>query len=168
MNSPRLYATFLLWMLSELFEQPPEIGDPENPVFFDEAHLLFNEAPKVLVERIELVVRLGSKGVGVYQTQTRWTFLTRCWLTTGPVLSRAPSPRETKAVKATAQTSQKPGWTLKPPSPSWPGEALISLLDEKKSPTVTRACLWCTPGSQIGPRPAQRQALLTTSGGRRV
>ncbi|HRO54434.1 MAG TPA: DUF853 family protein, partial [Alicycliphilus sp.] len=70
MNSPRLYATFLLWMLSELFEQLPEIGDPEQPklvFFFDEAHLLFNEAPKVLVERIELVVRLvRSKGVGVY------------------------------------------------------------------------------------------------------
>ncbi|WP_287985180.1 helicase HerA-like domain-containing protein, partial [Diaphorobacter sp.] len=70
MNSPRLYATFLLWMLSELFEQLPEIGDPEKPklvFFFDEAHLLFNEAPKVLVERIELVVRLvRSKGVGVY------------------------------------------------------------------------------------------------------
>ena len=70
MNSPRLYATFLLWLLSELFEQLPEIGDPEQPklvFFFDEAHLLFNEAPKALVERIELVVRLvRSKGVGVY------------------------------------------------------------------------------------------------------
>ena len=70
MNSPRLYATFLLWMLSELFEQLPEIGDPEKPklvFFFDEAHLLFNEAPKALIERIELVVRLvRSKGVGVY------------------------------------------------------------------------------------------------------
>src|SRR5947207_9918961 len=70
MNSPRLYSTFLLWMLSELFERLPEIGDPDKPklvFFFDEAHLLFNDAPKVLLERIELVVRLvRSKGVGVY------------------------------------------------------------------------------------------------------
>src|SRR5215218_9028867 len=70
MNSPRLYATFLLWILAELFEQLPEIGDPEKPklvFFFDEAHLLFNEAPKALIERIEQVVRLiRSKGVGVY------------------------------------------------------------------------------------------------------
>ena len=70
MNSPRLYATFLLWMLSELFETLPEVGDPDQPklvFFFDEAHLLFNDAPKALLERIELVVRLvRSKGVGVY------------------------------------------------------------------------------------------------------
>jgi hypothetical protein len=103
MNSPRLYATFLLWMLSELFETLPEVGDPEKPklvFFFDEAHLLFNEAPKVLVERIELVVRLvRSKGVGVYfVTQNPLDIPTPCWPSWATACSTrcAPSPRATR------------------------------------------------------------------------
>ena len=97
LNSPRLYATFLLWMLSEVFERLPEVGDLEKPklvFFFDEAHLLFNEAPKVLVERIELVVRLvRSKGVGVY-----FVTPTACWRSwaTGCSMPCAPSPRATR------------------------------------------------------------------------
>ena len=118
MNSPRLYATFLLWMLSELFEQLPEIGDPEKPklvFFFDEAHLLFNEAPKVLVERIELVVRLvRSKGVGVYfVTQNPLDIPDSVLAQLGNRVQhalRAFTPRDQKAVKATATTMrQKPG-----------------------------------------------------------
>jgi DNA helicase HerA-like ATPase len=129
MNSPRLYATFLLWMLSELFETLPEIGDPEKPklvFFFDEAHLLFNEAPKVLVERIELVVRLvRSKGVGVYfVTQNPLDIPDSVLAQLGNRVQhalRAFTPRDQKAVKATAKPCAKsPGWTSKPPSPSWP------------------------------------------------
>jgi hypothetical protein len=103
LNSPRLYATFLLWMLSELFETLPEIGDPDKPklvFFFDEAHLLFDEAPKVLVERIELVVRLvRSKGVGVYfVTQNPLDIPTACWPSwaTGCSTRCAPSRRATR------------------------------------------------------------------------
>ena len=110
LNSPRLYATFLLWMLSELFEQLPEIGDPDKPklvFFFDEAHLLFNEAPKVLVERIELVVRLvRSKGVGVYfVTQNPLDIPDSVLAQLGNRVQhalRAFTPRDQKAVKATA------------------------------------------------------------------
>jgi DNA helicase HerA-like ATPase len=118
MNSPRLYATFLLWMLSELFETLPEIGDPEKPklvFFFDEAHLLFNEAPKVLIERIELVVRLvRSKGVGVYfVTQNPLDIPDSVLAQLGNRVQhalRAFTPRDQKAVKATATTMrQKPG-----------------------------------------------------------
>ncbi len=118
MNSPRLYATFLLWMLSELFETLPEIGDPEQPklvFFFDEAHLLFNEAPKVLVERIELVVRLvRSKGVGVYfVTQNPLDIPDSVLAQLGNRVQhalRAFTPRDQKAVKATATTMRpKPG-----------------------------------------------------------
>ena len=112
LNSPRLYATFLLWMLSELFEQLPEVGDLEQPklvFFFDEAHLLFNEAPKVLVERIELVVRLvRSKGVGVYfVTQNPLDIPDSVLAQLGNRVQhalRAFTPRDQKAVKATAQT----------------------------------------------------------------
>jgi DNA helicase HerA-like ATPase len=118
MNSPRLYATFLLWMLSELFEQLPEIGDLEKPklvFFFDEAHLLFNDAPKVLIERIELVVRLvRSKGVGVYfVTQNPLDIPDSVLAQLGNRVQhalRAFTPRDQKAVKATATTMrQKPG-----------------------------------------------------------
>jgi DNA helicase HerA-like ATPase len=118
MNSPRLYATFLLWMLSELFEQLPEIGDPEQPklvFFFDEAHLLFTDAPKALIERIELVVRLvRSKGVGVYfVTQNPLDIPDTVLAQLGNRVQhalRAYTPRDQKAVKATAETMrQKPG-----------------------------------------------------------
>ena len=174
MNSPRLYATFLLWMLSELFEQLPEIGDPEKPklvFFFDEAHLLFNEAPKVLVERIELVVRLvRSKGVGVYfVTQNPLDIPDSVLAQLGNRVQhalRAFTPRDQKAVKATAQTMrQKPGLDIETAITELAvGEALVSLLDEKGRPTVTERVFVLPPGSQIGPiLPAQRQALLASS-----
>ena len=174
MNSPRLYATFLLWMLSELFEQLPEIGDPEQPklvFFFDEAHLLFNEAPKVLVERIELVVRLvRSKGVGVYfVTQNPLDIPDSVLAQLGNRVQhalRAFTPRDQKAVKATAQTMrQKPGLDIETAiSELEVGEALISLLDAKGRPSVTERVFVLPPGSQIGPiTTAQRQALLQSS-----
>jgi uncharacterized protein len=174
MNAPRLYATFLLWMLSELFEQLPEIGDPEQPklvFFFDEAHLLFNEAPKVLVERIELVVRLvRSKGVGVYfVTQNPLDIPDSVLAQLGNRVQhalRAYTPRDQKAVKATAQTMrQKPGLDIEAAITELAvGEALVSLLDAKGRPGITERVYVLPPGSQIGPiTPAQRQALLTRS-----
>eukprot|EP01030_Chromulinospumella_sphaerica_P008216 gene8216-8040_t len=147
MNSPRLYATFLLWMLSELFEQLPEIGDPEQPklvFFFDEAHLLFNEAPKVLIERIELVVRLvRSKGVGVYfVTQNPLDIPDSVLAQLGNRVQhalRAFTPRDQKAVKATATTMrQKPGLDIETAITELAvGEALVSFLDAKGRPSVT-------------------------------
>ncbi len=174
MNAPRLYATFLLWMLSELFEQLPEVGDLEQPklvFFFDEAHLLFNEAPKVLVERIELVVRLvRSKGVGVYfVTQNPLDIPDAVLAQLGNRVQhalRAFTPRDQKAVKATAQTMrQKPGLDIESAITELAvGEALISLLDAKGRPSVTERVYVLPPGSQIGPiTPEQRQALLQNS-----
>ena len=174
LNSPRLYATFLLWMLSELFEQLPEVGDLEQPklvFFFDEAHLLFNEAPKVLVERIELVVRLvRSKGVGVYfVTQNPLDIPDSVLAQLGNRVQhalRAFTPRDQKAVKATAQTMrQKPGLDIETAITELAvGEALISLLDSKGRPSVTERVYVLPPGSQIGPiTPEQRQALLKNS-----
>ena len=174
MNSPRLYATFLLWMLSELFEQLPEIGDPEKPklvFFFDEAHLLFNDAPKVLIERIELVVRLvRSKGVGVYfVTQNPLDIPDTVLAQLGNRVQhalRAFTPRDQKAVKATASTMrQKPGLDIEAAITELAvGEALVSLLDEKGRPSVTERVFVYPPGSQLGPiTPAQRQVLLQTS-----
>lgn len=174
MNSPRLYATFLLWMLSELFEQLPEIGDPEKPklvFFFDEAHLLFNEAPKVLIERIELVVRLvRSKGVGVYfVTQNPLDIPDSVLAQLGNRVQhalRAFTPRDQKAVKATAQTMrQKPGLDIETAITELAvGEALVSLLDAKGRPGITERAYVLPPGSQIGPiTPQQRQALLQAS-----
>ena len=174
MQSPRLYATFLLWMLSELFETLPEVGDLEKPklvFFFDEAHLLFADAPKVLIERIELVVRLvRSKGVGVF-------FITQNPLdipdTVLAQLSnrvqhalRAFTPRDQKAVKSAADTMR--------PNPSLDvagaitelgvGEALVSLLDEQGRPCITERVYIVPPASQIGPiTPEQRQTLLQSS-----
>ncbi len=174
MNSPRLYATFLLWMLSELFEQLPEIGDPDQPklvFFFDEAHLLFNEAPKVLIERIELVVRLvRSKGVGVYfVTQNPLDIPDSVLAQLGNRVQhalRAFTPRDQKAVKATAQTMrQKPGLDIETAITELAvGEALVSLLDAKGRPSVTERVFVLPPGSQIGPITLeQRQALLANS-----
>ena len=174
MNSPRLYATFLLWMLSELFEQLPEIGDPDKPklvFFFDEAHLLFNDAPKVLVERIELVVRLvRSKGVGVYfVTQNPLDIPDSVLAQLGNRVQhalRAFTPRDQKAVKATASTMrQKPGLDIEAAITELAvGEALVSLLDEKGRPSVTERVFVLPPGSQLGPiTAAQRQALLQNS-----
>ena len=174
MSSPRLYATFLLWMLSELFEQLPEVGDLEQPklvFFFDEAHLLFNEAPKVLVERIELVVRLvRSKGVGVYfVTQNPLDIPDSVLSQLGNRVQhalRAFTPRDQKAVKATAQTMrQKPGLDIETAITELAvGEALVSLLDSKGRPSVTERVFVLPPGSQIGPiTPEQRQVLLKNS-----
>ncbi|MDB5942805.1 MAG: putative protein of unknown function hydrolase [Ramlibacter sp.] len=174
MNSPRLYATFLLWMLSELFEQLPEIGDPDQPklvFFFDEAHLLFTDAPKALVERIELVVRLvRSKGVGVYfVTQNPLDIPDTVLAQLGNRVQhalRAYTPRDQKAVKATAQTMrQKPGLDIEQAITELAvGEALVSLLDAKGRPSVTERVFVLPPGSQLGPiTPAQRQALVQNS-----
>ncbi|WP_110958796.1 helicase HerA-like domain-containing protein [Acidovorax sp. ST3] len=174
MNSPRLYATFLLWMLSELFEQLPEIGDPEQPklvFFFDEAHLLFNEAPKVLIERIELVVRLvRSKGVGVYfVTQNPLDIPDSVLAQLGNRVQhalRAFTPRDQKAVKATATTMrQKPGLDIETAITELAvGEALVSFLDAKGRPSVTERVFVLPPGSQLGPiTPQQRQTLMAGS-----
>lgn len=174
MAAPRLYATFLLWMLSELFEQLPEIGDPDKPklvFFFDEAHLLFNDAPKVLIERIELVVRLvRSKGVGVYfVTQNPGDIPDSVLAQLGNRVQhalRAFTPKDQKAVKATAQT-MRPNPTLNIEAAITElavGEALISLLDEKGRPSITERSFVLPPGSQLGPiSPQQRQALLQNS-----
>jgi DNA helicase HerA-like ATPase len=174
MNAPRLYATFLLWMLSELFEQLPEIGDPEVPklvFFFDEAHLLFNEAPKALVERIELVVRLvRSKGVGVYfVTQNPLDIPDTVLAQLGNRVQhalRAFTPRDQKAVKATAETMRpKPGLDIEAAITELAvGEALVSLLDAKGRPSITERVFVLPPGSQLGPiSPEQRQSLLQNS-----
>ena len=174
MNAPRLYGTFLLWMLSEMFEQLPEIGDVEKPkmvFFFDEAHLLFNEAPKVLLERIEQMVRLiRSKGVGVYfVTQNPLdvpeTVLGQLGNRVQHAL-RAFTPRDQKAVKATAQTMRgKAGLDIeKAITELGVGEALVSLLDAKGRPSETEQVYVLLPGSQLGPiTPEQRQTLLANS-----
>jgi len=174
MNSPRLYASFLLWMLSELFEQLPEVGDLDKPklvFFFDEAHLLFNDAPKALIERIELVVRLvRSKGVGVYfVTQNPLdipdSVLGQLGNRVQHVL-RAFTPRDQKAVTATAQTMRpKPGLDIEAAITELAvGEALVSLLDAKGRPSETERVFILPPGSQLGPiSPAQRQALMANS-----
>ncbi|SFO52560.1 hypothetical protein SAMN05216567_101108 [Variovorax sp. OK605] len=174
MNSPRLYATFLLWMLSELFEQLPEVGDPDQPklaFFFDEAHLLFNEAPKALVERIELVVRLvRSKGVGVYfVTQNPLDIPDSVLAQLGNRVQhalRAFTPRDQKAVKAAASTMrQKPGLDIETAITELAvGEALVSLLDDKGRPSVTERVFVLPPASQLGPiTPDQRKALIAGS-----
>ena len=175
LSSPRLYATFLLWMLSELFETLPEVGDLDKPklvFFFDEAHLLFNEAPKVLVERIELVVRLvRSKGVGVYfVTQNPLDIPDTVLAQLGNRVQhalRAFTPRDQKAVKSAAETMR-----ANPKIPDLAtaitelgvGEALVSCLDAKGRPCVTERVYVHVPGSQIGPiTPQQRRALLAGS-----
>jgi DNA helicase HerA-like ATPase len=161
-------------LLSELFEQLPEIGDPEKPklvFFFDEAHLLFNEAPKVLIERMELLVRLiRSKGVGVYfVTQNPLdvpeTVLGQLGNRVQHAL-RAFTPRDQQAVKACAQT-MRPNPNLdieKAITELGVGEALVSFLDEKGRPGVTQQAYVLMPGSQLGPiTPEQRKALLDNS-----
>ncbi len=175
MNAPRLYATFLLWMLSELFELLPEVGDLDKPklvFFFDEAHLLFKDAPAALVERIELVVRLvRSKGVGVYfVTQNPLdvpdTVLAQLGNRVQHAL-RAFTPRDQKAVKSAAETMRanpKIGDMATAITELAVGEALISFLDTKGRPSVTERVFVLPPGSQIGPiSPDQRKALIAGS-----
>ena len=174
LNSPRLYATFLLWMLSELFEQLPEVGDLDKPklvFFFDEAHLLFKEVPGALVERIELVVRLvRSKGVGVYfVTQNPLDIPDTVLAQLGNRVQhalRAFTPRDQKAVKAAASTMRaNPKLDVETAITELAvGEALVSFLDEKGRPSVTERVFVIPPGSQIGPiTPDQRKALVAGS-----
>jgi DNA helicase HerA-like ATPase len=173
-QSPRLYASFLLWLLAELFEDLPEVGDPEKPklvFFFDEAHLLFNEAPKALLEKIEQVVRLiRSKGVGVYfVTQNPLdvpdTVLGQLGNRVQHAL-RAFTPRDQKAVKAAAQTFRaNPGFDAATViTELGVGEALVSTLDEKGAPTVVERMLIAPPAGRIGPcKPEERLAVLAQS-----
>ena len=174
MNAPRLYATFLLWMLSELFETLPEVGDLDQPklvFFFDEAHLLFKDAPKALVERIELVVRLvRSNGVGVFfVTQNPLDIPDSVLAQLGNRVQhalRAFTPRDQKAVRAAADTMRaNPGLDIATAITELAvGEALVSLLDEAGRPSVTERVYVLPPAGQIGPiSVAQRQALLAQS-----
>jgi DNA helicase HerA-like ATPase len=174
MSNPRLYACFLLWMLAELFENLPEVGDREKPklvFFFDEAHLLFADAPPALLEKVELVVRLiRSKGVGVFfVTQNPIDIPDKVLGQLGNRVQhalRAYTPRDQKAVRATAETMR--------PNPAIDieaailelgvGEALVSLLDEKGTPGITQRAWMFAPGSQIGPiTPDERGALISKS-----
>jgi DNA helicase HerA-like ATPase len=174
MNAPQMYSVFLLWLMSELFENLPEVGDLDKPklvFFFDEAHLLFNEAPKELLQKIEQVVRLiRSKGVGVF-------FITQNPLDIPDTVLgqlgnrvqhalRAYTPRDQKAVKAAAETFR--------PNPALDtaqvitelgvGEALVSFLDEKGRPNIVERAFILPPASQIGPiSPAERQAAMAGS-----
>ncbi|MBK7549174.1 MAG: DUF853 family protein [Rhodoferax sp.] len=170
MNSPRMYATFLLWMLSELFENLPEVGDLDKPkivFFFDEAHLLFTDAPKALLERIELVVRLvRSKGVGVYfVTQNALDVPDSVLAQLGNRVQhalRAFTPRDQKAVKSAAETMrQNPKFSIETAITELAvGEALVSFLDEKGRPGVTERVYVLPPCSQIGPITAQQRKTL--------
>ena len=174
MRAPRLYATFLLWMLSELFEALPEVGDPAKPklvFFFDEAHLLFDDAPKVLIDKVEQVVRLvRSKGVGVYfVTQNPIdipeTVLAQLSNRVQHAL-RAYTPREQKAVKVAAETFR--------PNPAFSteevitqlgiGEALVSVLEDKGIPSMVGRTLIRPPSAQVGPLlPEERRAIIANS-----
>jgi hypothetical protein len=174
MNNPRLYASFLLWMLAELFENLPEVGDREKPklvFFFDEAHLLFADAPAALLEKVELVVRLiRSKGVGVFfVTQNPIDIPDKVLGQLGNRVQhalRAYTPRDQKAVKATAETMRaNPQINIETAILELGvGEALVSLLDEKGIPGITERAWMLAPGSQIGPiTPDERRALMSQS-----
>jgi DNA helicase HerA-like ATPase len=174
MQSPRLYATFLLWMLSELFEELPEVGDPPKPklvFFFDEAHLLFNDAPKALMDKIEQVVRLiRSKGVGVYfVTQNPIDVPDKVLSQLGNRVQhalRAFTPRDQKAVAAAAQTFR--------PNPKLDtaqvitelgkGEALVSFLEGNGTPAMVERILIRPPSARIGPVTSEeRKAIIDNS-----
>jgi DNA helicase HerA-like ATPase len=174
MSSPRLYSTFLLWLMSELFEELPEVGDPEKPklvFFFDEAHLLFDEAPKALLEKIEQVVRLiRSKGVGVYfVTQNPLdvpdTVLAQLGNRVQHAL-RAYTPRDQKAVKSAAETF-RPNPKLKTErviTELGVGEALVSFLEDKGVPSIVERILIRPPSARVGPvTPAERKAIVDKS-----
>jgi DNA helicase HerA-like ATPase len=174
MANPRLYATFLLWLLSELFEQMPEIGDPDRPkivFFFDEAHLLFNEAPKPLLEKIEQVVRLiRSKGVGVYfVSQSPLDIPESVIAQLGNRVQhalRAFTPRDQKAVRAAAETfRQNPALdTAKTIMELGKGEALVSFLEGNGTPSVVERTLIRPPQAQVGPiAPDERAAIQASS-----
>ena len=170
MESPRLYATFLLWLLSELFEELPEVGDLPQPklvFFFDEAHLLFEEAPKALLEKIEQVVRLiRSKGVGVYfVTQNPVDIPDKVAGQLGNRVQhglRAFTPKEQRAIKAAAETFR--------PNPEVDvasaitelrtGEALVSVIDENGAPSPVERSLIRPPSSRLGPLTAKERAII--------
>lgn len=174
MQSPRIYATFLLWLLSELFEQLPEVGDPEKPklvFFFDEAHLLFEDVPKALEEKIEQVVRLiRSKGVGVY-------FITQNPLDLPETVLgqlgnrvqhalRAFTPKDQKSVKVAAETFRtNPKLNVvKAITELGVGEALVSVLDEKGTPTIVERALVYPPHSRLSPlNPEERTQFVHES-----
>ncbi len=174
MQAPKLYATFLLWLLAELFENLPEVGDRDKPklvFFFDEAHLLFDDAPKALLDKIEQVVRLiRSKGVGVY-------FVSQNPLDIPDVVLgqlgnrvqhalRAFTPRDQKAVKAAAETFRaNPKLKVEQViTELGVGEALVSMLDEKGSPSVVERAFIVPPRGRIGPlSAAERQAIIDAS-----
>ena len=174
MMSPRLYATFLLWLLSELFEELPEVGDPEKPklvFFFDEAHLLFDEAPKILIDKVEHVVRLiRSKGVGVYfVTQNPLDVPESVLAQLGNRIQhalRAYTPREQKAVRTAAETFR--------PNPDLDteqvitelgvGEALVSMLEGKAVPSMVQRTLVRPPAGRLGPlSDEERKDVMTRS-----
>jgi DNA double-strand break repair helicase HerA and related ATPase len=174
LTNPRVYSTLLLWLLSELFEKLPEVGDPEKPklvFFFDEAHLLFDDAPKELLDRIEQVVRLvRSKGVGVY-------FVTQSPLDVPQTVLgqlgnrvqhalRAYTPRDQQAVKAAATTFRaNPKLDVeKAISELAVGEALVSFLDEKGAPRPVERAFIVPPGSRLGPiTPEERRGVIDGS-----
>jgi DNA helicase HerA-like ATPase len=174
MQTPRLYATFLLWLMSELFEQMPEVGDPDKPklvFFFDEAHLLFNDAPKALMDKIEQVVRLiRSKGVGIYfVTQSPIDVPDKVLAQLGNRVQhalRAFTPRDQKAVKTAADTFR--------PNPELDtarvimelgkGEALVSLLEAGGVPAVVERTMICAPSARLGPVTVEeRKAMIAAS-----
>lgn len=174
MHSPRVYSTLLLWLLSELFEQLPEVGDLDKPklvFFFDEAHMLFNDAPKALLEKIEQVVRLiRSKGVGVYfVTQNPIDIPDTVLGQLGNRIQhalRAFTPRDQKAVKSAAQTfSVNPNVNVeKVITELGVGEALVSFLDEKGKPTPVEQAIILPPQSQIGSiTPEERAKIIQGS-----
>ncbi len=173
-DSPRVYAAFLIWLLAELFEQLPEVGNPEKPVmvlFFDEAHLLFDKAPPALLEKIEQVVRLiRSKGVGVFfVTQSPLDVPEEILGQLGARIQhalRAFTPRDRKAVKTVAQTfRENPELdTEQVITELGTGEALVSVLDARGAPTPVERILIRPPSSRIGPLTAQeRKEILSHS-----
>jgi hypothetical protein len=174
MNNPRLYASFLLWLLSELFEHLPEVGDRDKPklvFFFDEAHLLFSEAPQALLDKVEQVVRLiRSKGVGVFfVTQNPLDIPEKVLGQLGNRVQhalRAFTPRDQKAVKSVAETMRaNPQLNIeKAILELGVGEALVSLLDAKGTPAITERAYVLPPASQIGPiTPDERKQLIQSS-----
>ncbi|MFN6961353.1 MAG: helicase HerA-like domain-containing protein [Rhodocyclaceae bacterium] len=174
MNAPKVYATFLLWLLAELFEQLPEVGDLDKPklvFFFDEAHLLFDEAPPALIDKVEQVVRLiRSKGVGVYfVTQNPLDVPDKVLAQLGNRVQhalRAFTPRDQKAVQVAAQTlRQNPKFSAAQAiTELGVGEALVSFLDEKGTPAVVERAWILPPASRIGPLTAEeRQQSIRSS-----
>src|SRR5712672_4411475 len=174
MQSPRLYSTFLLWLLSELFQVMPEVGDVDRPkfvFFFDEAHLLFDDAPKALLDKIEQVVRLiRSKGVGVYfVTQNPLDVPDKVLAQLGNRVQhalRAFTPRDQKAVKAAAETFRpNPKLdTAKVIMELGKGEALVSFLEGNGTPAMVERVMIRPPTARIGPiTPEERKAIMDNS-----